>query len=268
MLARVASNASGDAGGVQVIRRAARILEALKGQPDGLSLSQIASRVKLPRSTVHRLIAALEQEGFVASASPNGRFRVGPTLVSFAMTADRDLAAHLHRFLVELSQEVNETVDLAVLRHDRVLFIDQVESPQRLQAVSAVGVAFPTYCTANGKALLAGLPPEQVERLLPERLHRLTAATIVDRSALLDELEQVRVRGVAYDLEEHTAGICAVGAAVRQGDRLVAAISVPIPMQRFDRDDERLVDALKRTCARAERALAGADASAWDLAAG
>jgi DNA-binding IclR family transcriptional regulator len=244
-------------GGVQVIRRAARILEALSGHPEGLSLAQISSSVDLPRSTVHRLIAALDAEGFVVAASPSGRFRLGPALTRLAASADRDIAVQARPYLAELSHELNETVDLAVLRHDRVLFIDQVASPQRLQAVSAIGAAFPAYCTANGKALLATLPAGEVEALFPAQLQPLTPETITDRAALLEQLSKIGPRGTAFDVEEHTIGICAVGVAVSAAGKETIALSVPLPAQRFYGNEKRLAKALLKTRDTLERALGG-----------
>src|SRR5579885_1819140 len=193
-------------GGVQVIARAAEIMRALIDQPEGLSLAQISRKVGLARSTVHRIVTALEAERFVISSFPGGRVRLGPGLVPLAASVRIELRQEAHPFLEQLSREVNETVDLAILNADKVLFIDQIAAPQRLQAVSAVGVAFPLYCTANGKAILAALPPAQAERLLPRELEPLTPYTITSREQLLEELERIRRTGVAFDREEHTLG--------------------------------------------------------------
>ncbi len=238
-----------------MIERAARILRGLKEHPDGLSLSEIAERVGLARSTVHRIVSALASEDFVVAASPRGRVRLGHGLTSLAIAAGGDLAREVHPFLVRLSRELHETVDLALLEHDHVLFIDQVAAPRRLRAVSAVGAAFPAHCTANGKALLAALATERVVRLLPARLERLTPATITDWDELLEELERIRQEGVAYDREEHTVGICAVGTVIRDGAGRPAAVTVPLPAQRFYGKEQALADALRYTCAEIEQAL-------------
>ena len=108
----------------------------------------------------------------------------------------------------------SETVDLAVLSGDHVVFIDQVARPQRLQTVSAVGVSFPLHSTANGKALLATLDEAEIRKLLPARLRRLTCHTITSLDVLLAELEEVRDTGLAWDREENDIGICAVGSTV------------------------------------------------------
>jgi DNA-binding IclR family transcriptional regulator len=238
------TKAESRATGVQVIARAAEILRALEGEPEGLSLGEIAARLGLPRSTVHRIVSALEAERLVSSGVQRGRVRLGPGLYRLAATALKSLSQTLHPHLVKLSRSLDETVDLAILEKDRVLFVDQVLVSHRLQAVSAVGTYFPLHCTANGKALLAELPLEEVERLLPERLKALTPYTLTERAALIRELETVRKTGVAFDREEHTLGICSVGVAVRDVFGRLAAITVPVPAPRFAGQEARITEAL------------------------
>jgi len=244
-----------------VVERTARILRALANAPDGLSLSEVAQQVGLARSTVHRLIAALRAEGFVASVSPTGRVKLGPGLVSLAVGALPDLVRDLHPYLARLSREMNETVDLSVLQHDHVLFLDQVAAPRRLRAVSAIGAVFPAHCPANGKVLLATLPAEELERLLPETLEQLTPNTIVDRDRLIVELEHVRAEGVAYDREEHTLGICGLACLVHDPVGRVASISMPLPAQRFYGHEEQLARRLLAACAELSATLSSGTAA-------
>ncbi len=245
-------------GGVQVIARAGEILRALKDHPKGLSLSQIAREVGLARSTVHRIVTALEAEHFVTSASPNGLIRLGLGLALLAAVVNSELRYKLRPYLEELSREANETVDLAVLDEDRVFFIDQIAVPHRLQAVSAVGTTFPLYCSANGKALLAELPLEQVELLVPDRLQALTPHTITTREQLLEELQRIRIERVAFDREEHTVGICAVGTTIRDVLGSLAAITIPVPSIRFYGNEQKLASTLLRTCDRIRQELGAA----------
>jgi DNA-binding IclR family transcriptional regulator len=233
---------------VQAIARAASILAALEAAPGGLSLAQIAQRVGLPRSTVHRIVKALTTERFLVPVSAAGGVRLGPRLAGLASAALGELRQQIRPQLERLSREVNETVDLAVLDRDWVIFIDQVAAPQRLQAVSAVGTRFQAHCTANGKALLAELPPERVRALLPARLPRLTRHTITSRAKLLTELERVRAEGVAFDREEHTEGICAVGKTIPDGIGGRASITIPLPGLRFYGRERLLAKALVQSC--------------------
>lgn len=236
-----------DSGGVQVIARAASILRTLADAPDGLSLMGIARRVGLARSTVQRIVAALEAENFVVAASPNGRFRLGSGLMHLAAASRADLQSGIRPFLESLSREANETVDLSILEDDHVIFIDQVIAPRRLRAASAPGVQFPLHCTANGKAILAALPIAQVEQLVPSRLQTYTPHTITSRARLLADLDRVRATGIAYDREEYEEGICAVGATIDGPMGELAAITIPMPTTRFYGNEERVAALLLQT---------------------
>jgi DNA-binding IclR family transcriptional regulator len=246
-----------DSNSVQVVARAAAILRQLGQAPRGRSLAEIAAGVDLPRSTVHRLVKALEHEGFVVPASAAGGFRLGPGVLQLANASRELLVANVHPQLVALSSELGETVDLAVLSGDRVTFIDQVARPQRLQAVSAVGVSFPLHSTANGKALLAELDDDEIRKLLPTRLPRLTPNTITSFEALLAELADVRASGLAWDREENDLGICAVGVAIANPFGVLTAVTVPVPAGRFAGSEARLADALLAARRRIQADLGG-----------
>ena len=161
---------------VQVIARAAAILRALEDEAAGLSLGQIAQRVNLARSTVQRIVAALEAEKFLIAASPTGRVRLGPTILRLAASARTDFVAVARPYLTQLSSELKETVDLSVVKKDHLVFIDQVIGSQRLRTVSAVGETFPLHCTANGKAYLASLDNAAIAELIGTELRAAHAA--------------------------------------------------------------------------------------------
>jgi DNA-binding IclR family transcriptional regulator len=231
--------------GIQVITRAAEILRLLRAAPGGLSQAEIAEQIGLARTTVHRILGALESEELVA-AGPRGRFRLGPEIPRLAESARHALVNDLHVHLEKLSRELNETVDLSVLERDHVTFVDQVVAPHRLRAVSAIGASFPAHSTANGKALLAELDDATLTRILPEHPEPLTANTVRTRTALIAQLAEIRRTGIGYDREEHTVGISATGAVVH-GPWGTAAISVPMPTQRFTGREDELATALRNT---------------------
>ncbi|MGC1851081.1 MAG: IclR family transcriptional regulator [Solirubrobacterales bacterium] len=240
--------------GVQAIARAGAVLRALEAEPRGLALGEIAAAVELPKSTVHRLVAALVEEDLLTQEA-GGKIRLGNGLARLAAASREALADRLRPVLLDLRRELDETVDLAVLDDDAVRFVDQIPAPRRLHAAAAVGELFPLHCTANGKALLAAMPTEEATARLPVPLPRFTPKTIVSCEKLLAELAQVRSTGVAFDHEEHTEGICAVGAIVSDPDGAAAAISVPVPSQRFGGREEILADAVRRATANASKLL-------------
>lgn len=232
---------------VQVIARAASIMRALEDTTTGLSLGEIALKVGLARSTVQRIVAALETEKLVVAASPAGGVRLGPAILRLAGSVRTDLVALARPFLIDLSKHLHETVDLASVKGDHLLFIDQVIGSQRLRTVSAVGETFPLTCTANGKAYLAELDDEAVETLIGRTYKARTPHTITKLPQLLDDLRAARRNGYALDREEHTLGICAAGVAMRDMLGNYVAISVPVPAQRFQMEHNHICERLLAT---------------------
>lgn len=219
--------------GIQVIARAASILRALEHDPDGLSLGTLAARVGLARSTVQRIVGALIDEQLLISAGTRAGVTLGPALVRLAASANVATDRIARPFLQALSRELGETVDLSTLQGRTAMFVDQVVGSSRLVAISAIGESFPLHCTANGKALLALADPARVATLLGPRLARHTAATQTDRARIVAEIARVRETQLAFDLEEHAEGICAIGTGFIDPLGREFALSVPMPVARF-----------------------------------
>jgi DNA-binding IclR family transcriptional regulator len=158
-----------------------------------------------------------------------------------------DFVALAKPFLVELSKELHETVDLASIKGDHLVFIDQVIGSQRLRTVSAVGESFPLYCTANGKAYLAELDDDAIEALVGKSYKARTPNTLTRLAQLLDEIRTIRRNGFAVDREEHSVGICAAGVAMRDMLGNFVAISVPVPAQRFQQECSHICERLLTT---------------------
>ena len=150
-------------------------------------------------------------------------------------------------FITKLSQELRETVDLASVRNDHLVFIDQVIGSHRLRTVSAVGETFPLYCTANGKAYLSQLEEPEIERLIGKRYEARTPNTLTTLNTLMQEIRAVKKSGVAFDREEHTLGICAAGIALQDPLGNAVAISVPVPSQRFQEQQALITKKLLAT---------------------
>jgi DNA-binding IclR family transcriptional regulator len=232
------------ADGIRVIARAGQILRALGAERGGLSLSDIAGRVALPRSTAHRIITALEAEGLIASAWPNGHYSLGPELVRLSRGHHGEVLTELRPMLRQLSARVDETVALSILFRDRVCFVDQVAAAHPLSALSVVGWNFPAHCNAHGKALLATYRDDVLRRLLPAKLEAETPHTITDRDLLIKQLATVRQDGYATAREEQTLGISAVAAVVGDEFGPAAAVSIPVPTQRFIGNEQSIIDSL------------------------
>ncbi len=240
-----ASKKSDARGGIQVIARAANILRALEGEGEGLSLGEIAARVDLPRSTVQRIVTALADEQLLIAAAPKSRVKLGPALIRLAKATNNEFEKIAHPFMLELSRDMAETVDLAVMQGKTAVFVDQVTGIRRLRAVSAIGERFPLHCTAVGKALLATLPDNKLDRRLAKELKSLTIKTITDPLILRREIDAIRNGDLAVDVEEHTDGVCALSLAFIDPLERAFAIGMPVPTTRFIVHRERYAQALR-----------------------
>lgn len=221
-----------------MLRRAAAALDEIAAEPGHLRLVDLGERLGLAKSTVRRLLVGLVEVGLV-SVDSNGRFSLGDRLLGFGSATGAHIAAIFRPTIERVATATDgETVDLSVLRGQRMWFVDQIESSHRLRAVSAIGVRFPLAGTANGKAALAALDDADVEVALA-RMPREVAAE------LRLEIGEIRSTGIAFDRDEHTAGISAAAIARRSVGDNVIAISVPTPTERFAEKQDQIVAALR-----------------------
>ena len=243
--------------GIRVIARAADILLALSNHPDGLSLREIAKLVKLPRSTVQRIIYSLEEANLVIAASPTSGFRLGPTLTLLAEAVRPfDIARMARPLILQLASETGETVDLSILAHGKAVVVDQISGIHPLKAVSITGGSLPLHGTAIGKALLAALPQKELDALKAHlQLKPLTKHTHTSWDTLLPELETIRKTGLSFDHEGYMLGISSVATTLRGPSGELAAVSFPVPTERFRAKEKALVEALLTRCQAFQRRI-------------
>lgn len=201
---------------INSVVKAVNILQAFStGQPR-LTLAEIADRLGMPKSTTHNLLATLLACGFVEKVDAD-HYALGTAVIALTQAVRvnvelRDRAAPLLR---ELAEVCRESVYLTALDGDFCLYIYAVESPTRLMARTAVGDRSPLHCTSVGKAMLAHLPPAEVEAIVTRvGLPAFTERTITSLSVLLAELAETRRRGYAIDRQEHERHTYCVGAPI------------------------------------------------------
>ncbi len=230
----------GDAYRVQVLARAFTILDALADGGPELGLADLCGRLRLHKSTVHRLLMVLERNQYVEKNPASTKYRLGWKLFELGMhaVARRDLFQLAQPVVERLMAETGETAHLGVLRAGEVISVVNAESRQTVRTPSTVGQRTPAHCTSLGKAMLAFLPPRQVAEFV--RIHGLkayTRRTITRLPLLRSELQRVREQGYALDDEEREEGLKCIGAPVRDhAGRVVAAISIAGPAFRMGRD--------------------------------
>ena len=212
------------------IEKALDVLRHLHGEGRPCGPSEIGRALELPRSTVHRLLAALGRRGFVEQDA-HGLYQPGIALVALGLgVLEREPVVAAARPVLEREAEaLGETMFLAAARGGRLVVLDKVEGTGFLRAEPRVGAEIPAHATAIGKLYLA-FAPEQVRVETPA-----TAFTARTRtgSALAREVASARALGVAENREEWIAGLAGVAAPVRLGGRLVAALSATGPAARM-----------------------------------
>lgn len=220
-------------GGVQVVSRTAAIMRALSAHPGGLSLTAIANEVGLPRSTVQRLVTALEIEGLVDGKGPNGGTRLGPAISALVATAHADMVVFGRHQLKLLMEAVNETCSIITAVNARSMVLETMTAEHPLRVVLCQGVQKPLYTSAGGKAVLSAHDDAITERLFDVKLESYTPWTVTRRDVLLRELAEARQTGIAVSRNEYYVGVSSLATVVetRMG---IYAFEVILPDARFD----------------------------------
>jgi IclR family acetate operon transcriptional repressor len=222
------------ASGVQSVDRALDILEALAATGTPLGVSALAQTTGLPVGTIHRLLRTLAARGFVRQEASRD-YALGPALFRVGHAGTRSIAAPARPYLARLVEISGETANLAVLEGDHVVYVAQVPSPHRLRMFAEVGRHVLPHSTAVGKVLLADRPADVAAGVVRRTgLPARTPTTITDPARFATELTRVRTRGWAEDDEEEETGVRCFAVPVRDGGRVIAAMSVSGPAARFD----------------------------------
>jgi len=224
---------------IRAVERALDVLLCFTQQTPELSMTQIAEQVGINKSTIHRLLATLEKKRFVERDPLTGIYRPGIRLLQLAyLTLEqndlRRLAAPYLRRLCELQRE---NVNLTILDDIDVIYLEVVESAQRVKLAATSGQRLPAFCTASGKAILAFMPEEEVKRIIERGMPRYTPYTLLSSSELFENLHHTRELGFAISEQEFEDGINAVAAPIfDRSKQPLASISVAGPAYRLSRE--------------------------------
>lgn len=203
----------------------------------------------------------MEKAGYLMRDSDTRRYRPGIKVLQLGFTAisSLDIRQVARPYLVQLSQQVGETVSLSVLDGMEIVYIDRVRNQQIVGVVLGMGSRLPAHCASMGKAMLAHLPPEELRRRLDQAgLKPRTPKSLVDWAALEDELERVRQQGYAINDEELEIGLRAVAAPIwDSSSQVVAAANITgsAAMLSLERLESELALAVRHTADQISRAL-------------
>jgi DNA-binding IclR family transcriptional regulator len=234
------------------IDRAIAVLKAFGEEEPELGVTELSQRLELPKSTVYRLLASLQQEGLVDQDPETEKYHLGIELVHLAglVLEQIDVRQVARPCLQSLAEASEETVNLTVLTGDgKVINVDGISSPRMVRNVGWIGREMLPHCISSGKALLAYLPQQRLEPILAKELPRFTEKTITDPIRLREELKRVRQQGYAVAQEELEVGLSAVAAPIWNHEgKVVASISVSGPSFRlYPEKIPELAELIKQT---------------------
>jgi DNA-binding IclR family transcriptional regulator len=215
---------------VHVLAKALDILELLAGAEQPMTSREISHDIRLPTSTVHRLLNTLVSRGYVRKDERSHTYAIGLKLLKPKERTlhEANLSQLAQPVLRTLAAETGWTAHLAILIPDALTYLDQWINSGGISLRTRLGEIAPLYCTAVGKALLAWLPDDQLTGMISRfKFERRTATTITDAHALREELARVRRQGYAEDASESDSSLHCFGAPLRDGTgTVVAAISI------------------------------------------
>ena len=212
------------------------ILEATAGLPGGLPLTELASLVGLPKSTAHRLLKTLCTLGYMTNCG-RGVYRQTSMIKRLAIGVnDPHWIAIAEPVMKQLYELTEETINLAILRFEKIFYLHVIETKKTLRRAVAPMMSDPCFSTALGRAIIAFLPDDRQHFLLRHAtIEKRTPHTIVDPAKIKRILKEVASEGVAYEEDQTDLGVACVAAPVYDNEGVVAAISLSAPQVRLDK---------------------------------
>lgn len=215
------------------------IIESFRGAKEGLGVTELATKLKLHKNNIFRLLATLQTRGYIDQEPRTGNYRLGVRTFEIGQVflAQTGILDQARPVMDQLSEACNETVYISVLKEDRVVYLDIAETTHSVRVANRVGALLPAHCTAAGKAQLAYLSEDELLRIFTKtRLSGPTPNTIADRDKLFAHLKAVAKKGYALDLEEQEVGVLCIGVPVRDyTGRAVAGMCISGPGCRMTR---------------------------------
>lgn len=222
------------------------ILELLAFSSEGYTLTEIASAINAPKSSIFPVIRTLYERKFIELNKHTSKYIIG--ISSFAVGSSYSQNLDVLSFITEEMQLIvdksSETCQLGVLNKDKVLYIAKVDSPEPIRLISSVGKSLPAYCTALGKALLCDCSKQQLKDLYPNGLESYTPNTITDFDILHQQLSSTRQTNIAVEYEEITDHIRCIAVPIRKDNQVGFAISVSVPSFRATPEKIELIKKL------------------------
>lgn len=246
---------------VQALDRGLILLVAL-AKAGKITLTELAQKVEMPPSSVHRLLSTLQKHEFAEFDKSTQdwmvgveTFRIGNTFVQRT-----NLIEAAHTTMQNLMQETGETANLAIAGSGNIVFVNQIETNHPIRAFFPPGTRSHMHASGIGKALLADFPRAEVEKIFAEKgLPTFTEKTLITNEAMFADLDKIKQRGWSLDDEERYSGMRCVAATIYNSlGEPVAGISVSGPTARFsDQQIEELGPRVRQSALEVTRLIGG-----------
>ncbi|MGZ8428909.1 MAG: IclR family transcriptional regulator [Candidatus Deferrimicrobiaceae bacterium] len=226
---------------IQSVSHALDVLEEFQGDVDELGVTELSKKLKLHKNNVFRILATLQSRSYIEQNKANENYRLGVRCLELGQTFihQRGMLKQAKPILQELAEKTGETSYVSIMRENEVVYLDSVEPEITVRVVSRLGLHMPTHATAAGKALVAYESEEDLRKRFGEELKGHTGNTFRTIDELLRDLEVVRERGYATDLEEFEEGLRCIASPIRDYTRkVIGALSVSGPAHRLT--DEKI----------------------------
>lgn len=252
-------------GGDGTVGKALEVLDMVASFEKPVRFSDLLEQSTYPKATLYRFLQVLANQGMLYHDPDHGTYSLGMRLMRLAHSAwnNASLAAIAKDCVDELARESGETVHLAQIDDGHVLFVDKKKASDRIETLAKVGVVAPAYCTGVGKAMLAFMAPKRLEIVLQQQSYfQYTQNSHRSAESVLEELQQIRAAGFAFDREEHEDGIISIAAPIlATSGRVVGAISIATSTTRHSL---ATLEQFKPALLQAARKI-GEDATSWQF---
>ncbi len=224
---------------IHSVENAFFLLEVLAGNGLELGITELCRKIALPKGTVHRLLGTLKNLGYIEQNPQNRKYHLTVKIFKLGTAVtDRVGLVQIIPYMKKLSQQFNETINLAILDRDEIIYLYSVGSDNTLKLDLRIGSNQPAYCAAIGKVLLAYLSEKELDNYLQRvELKPFTPYTITDKDYLKKELKLIRQRGYSFVNEEYMVGVACVAVPLKDHqDKICAGLSFSIPTVRMNKE--------------------------------
>jgi IclR family transcriptional regulator, KDG regulon repressor len=222
--------------GSSSLGNALRLLNLFTMDEPEFTLSELAERLEVGHSTIHRLTMTLMHEGFLSRDFITKKFRLGSSILAVEKTilSNYEICQYSTPLLKKLVKETGEAAHLSVLKNRKVVYLQKIDSPNYVQLYSHVGKQNPVHATSTGQVLLAYQCKTEIERVIEDGLFPYTDKTITNPQQLIELLSKIRKQGYSYSKDELQLGFASIAAPVNSpAGNIKYAISIAGPSSRI-----------------------------------